>query len=316
MMWMTDENYRARMFNGEWLRFTGRSLEEELGLPWSGAEIHPEDRAACISAYDRHLKARTKLAHEYRHMDRFGHYHWIEEVAVPRFDIEGRYEGHVGCCVDVTERREQAERLGAALKEKETLLKEVHHRVKNNLQVISSLLDLQAGASRDPALKAAMREGQGRVRAMSLIHETLYQSGDFARIPFGEYLERLSRTLLASYQTRNGRVGLTVKADPVFLDLQTAVPCGLLVNELLSNSLKHGFPDGRAGLITIEVRRENATAVRLVVADDGVGMPVGLDLKGGATLGMQLVRVLSEQIGAEVRWENTGGTRVELRFAG
>ncbi len=110
---------------------------------------------------------------------------------------------------------------------------------------------------------------------MSLIHETLYQSGNFARIPFGEYLERLSRTLFVSYQVRDGQVGLSVEADPVFLDLQTAVPCGLLVNELLSNSLKHGFPEGRAGWVRIEVRRESPTAVRLVVADDGVGSRKG-----------------------------------------
>lgn len=133
----------------------------ELAVSWSD----PEDRSACLAAYDRHLKAHTKLAHEYRHKDGCGEYRWIEEVAVPRFGPTGSYGGHVGCCADVTERRAQAERLFAALREKEMLLAEVHHRVKNNLAIIASLLSLQSEATEDLSVWEVLAESEGRVRA-------------------------------------------------------------------------------------------------------------------------------------------------------
>jgi hypothetical protein len=143
-----------------WLRFTGRNLEQELAVPWSSADVHPEDRSACLAAYDRHLptpSSRTSIAQDGR-----GEYRWIEEVAVPRFGPTGSYGGHVGCCVDVTERRAQAERLFSALREKEVLLVEVHHRVKNNLAIIASLLSLQSEATEDLSVREVLAESEGR----------------------------------------------------------------------------------------------------------------------------------------------------------
>ncbi len=314
MMWMTDERYRAQRFNGEWLRFTGRSLEEELALPWSGAEIHPDDRPLCLAAYDRHLHAHTKLMHEYRFMDCHGDYRWIEEVAVPRFDPEGRYEGHVGCCVDVSERREQAERLGSALQEKEVLLAEVHHRVKNNLAVIASLLSLQSQATENPAVRKVLAEGEGRVRAMALIHQVLYEGRDFAQVDLRDYLQRLVGLEVTAYGTDTGRIRVTVEAEPVRIELARAIPCGLLVNELLSNALKHAFPGAQQGEVRVGLRRLAGDEAELTVCDDGVGLPQGIVLGETPSLGLRLAPLLAQQLQATLTLGRGPGTRFDLRF--
>ncbi|MFC4158673.1 PAS domain S-box protein [Chitinimonas lacunae] len=215
---------------------------------------------------------------------------------------------------NVTERRQAEERIQAALEEKETLLKEIHHRVKNNLQVVASLFDLQAGTTTDPAVIAALREGQCRVRSMALIHETLYRTQDFSRIPFTTYLEQLSRTLLSSYAGDTHHVALDIEAEHVFLDLQIATPCGLLVNELLANSLKHAFPNKRPGRITVTLRRQDEKTVCLMVADDGIGLPPGFEPTRATSLGLQLVQMLSRQIRGKPHWDSQHGTRFELNF--
>ena len=313
MMWMTDENYRARMFNGEWLRFSGRSHEEELAVSWNGGRIHPEDRDRCLAAYDSHLKAHTRLAQEYRLKDCHDSYRWIEEVAVPRFDPTGHYEGHVGCCVDVTERREQAERLAAALAEKTVLLQEIHHRVKNNLTVISSLLNLQAGATPDPAIRAALADSQGRVKSMALLHQLLYEKKDFAQVNLGDYLHQLARLALTSADAQ--RIAVEFDLAPITLDLERAVPCGLLVNELLTNAYKHAFPDGRTGTLRLELHMLEEDGVALLaISDDGIGLPEALTLGQTQSLGLQLIPLLAEQAGGQLKVERGVGTRFELRF--
>ncbi len=314
MMWMTDENYRAQMFNGEWLRFTGRDLQEELAVPWTGEDVHPEDRPACLAAYDRHLKAHTKLSQTFRLMDRFGDYCWIEEVAVPRFDPSGRYQGHVGYCVDVTERRAQAERLSAALAEKEVLLAEVHHRVKNNLAVIASLLSLQSQSAGDPRLQAMLAESEGRVRAMALIHQVLYEARDFARVDLGDYLKRLVALQVTAYRTDPERITVGVEAEPVRIDLERAIPCGLLVNELLSNAFKHAFPDGRRGEVRVALCVLPGDEVLLTVGDDGVGLPAGIAPGRTTSLGLKLAPLLAGQFQGRLTIRAGPGTRFELRF--
>ncbi len=314
MMWMTDANGRAQMFNGEWLRFTGRTLEEELAVPWTGKDIHPEDRPACLAAYHRHLKAHTKLAHAYRVKDRNGDYRWIEEVAVPRFDPAGGYEGHVGCCVDVTERMQAEDQIVASLKEKEVLLAEVHHRVKNNLAVIASLLSLQSRGVEDPALRELLAESEARVQAMALIHQVLYESRDFARVDLGDYLGRLVRLAVTAYHTDPGRIAISVEAEPVSLDLTRAIPCGLLVNELLSNALKHAFPGGRRGAVRVALRALAGGEALLAVGDDGVGLPEGIAPGETATLWLKLAPLLARQIEGTLILCGGPGTRYELRF--
>jgi PAS domain S-box-containing protein len=217
--------------------------------------------------------------------------------------------------VAMTVYRKRAEaQIRAQLMEKDVLLKEVHHRVKNNMQVISSLLNLQSRRVKDPFVSEMFKESQGRIRSMALVHERLYQSSDLSRIEFSEYLRNLAVHLFHSYQADSSRTRLRIDAEEVFLNINTAIPCGLIVNELISNALKHGFPEGRSGHIDIELRRAAEEKYVLRVKDDGVGFPDGLDFRKTDTLGMQIVITLVEQIEGRLELSRKAGTAFRLEF--
>jgi two-component sensor histidine kinase len=210
------------------------------------------------------------------------------------------------------ELQQSALQLEAALAEKEVLLKEVHHRVKNNLQVIVSLLRLQSATQADPALRDLFRDSQSRVQAMALVHEQLYQSPDLDRVPFAGYLRRLADTLLRSYLVRTNQVHVVYDLDStILLALDTAVPLGLIIAELLANSVKHAFPDERTGSIRIALQQ---TATRLVVSisDDGVGLPNAQNPTHPTSLGLQIVATLIDQLHADIELNRTGGTHYRI----
>ena len=219
-----------------------------------------------------------------------------------------------GVATDITERKRSEEALRAALREKETLLKEVHHRVKNNLQVIISLLNLQTGREQSPTVLEALRTTQARVRSMALLHEALYRSADLARINLANYLTSLCSHLLRSNSAASGRIALESRAAGVELTLEQAVPCGLIVNELVSNALKHAFPEGRAGRISVEIHPEGDQQLILTVADDGVGLPAGLEDGPAQTLGLRLVSLLATQLNGVVNVTRHPGTRWKIAF--
>jgi PAS domain S-box-containing protein len=239
------------------------------------------------------------------------HFHTI---LVPQRSAAGRVHRIDGVAREITDRKRALEILRASLREKEALLKEVHHRVKNNLQIISSLLNLQADQVRDPAALAVLGESQNRVRAMALVHETLYRSENFARIDLAVYLEGLCAQLLRAYGTDPERVCLELQVPGTTLDLDRAIPCGLLVNELVSNALKYAFPDGRQGRLEVALGTQDGVYA-LAVGDDGIGLPEGLDFRSTRTLGLQLVCGIAQQLGGTVELDRTGGTRFTITFA-
>jgi PAS domain S-box-containing protein len=211
--------------------------------------------------------------------------------------------------------RKKAEaQIRASLEEKDVLLKEIHHRVKNNMQVISSLLNLQSHHVQDPHVLDMFKESQRRIRSMALIHERLYQSSDLSRIEFSQYLRNLATHLFHSYQVDSNRIRLTLDAEEVFLNINTAIPCGLIVNELVSNALKHGFPDGRSGEVAVELHKIAGDGYELKVRDDGVGFPEGLDFRQTQTLGMQIVVTLVSQIDGRLKLQRQGSTCFTLEF--
>ena len=214
---------------------------------------------------------------------------------------------------DMTDQRAAEGKLRASLHEKEVLLREIHHRVKNNLQIISSLIDLQADHVRDPQALALFRDGQDRIRSMALVHEELYQSEDLARIDFGTYLERLATGLFQAYSAQPS-IALRLAVEPVRLTVDLAIPCGLIVNEIVANSLKYAFPDGRSGGVSIELQAEG-DQLRLRVGDDGVGLPAGLDFRQTETLGLQLVNILTRQVKGQVELDRRHGTVFTLTFS-
>ena len=215
---------------------------------------------------------------------------------------------------DATERRRAEEALKASLREKEVLLREIHHRVKNNMQVISSLFNLQVGRAMSEECRGVLKEGQARIRSMSLVHEKLYQSRDLSKIEFGGYVQSLTAHLFHSYLDRLDRVHLETDFEDVYLDINAAVPCGLIINELVSNALKHAFPAGRTGTIRVGLRRAPAGEVILRVADDGVGLSTGLDLLGAGGFGMEIVSLLVDQLDAKLEIDGTRGTAFTVTF--
>ncbi len=217
--------------------------------------------------------------------------------------------------VAMTVHRKKVEaQIKAQLQEKDVLLKEVHHRVKNNMQVISSLLNLQSRRVKDPAVFEMFKESQRRIRSMALIHERLYQSSDLSRIEFSQYLRNLTTHLFHSYQVDASRVQLKLEAEEVHLNINTAIPCGLIVNELVSNALKHGFPEGRKGELEIGLSAVPEDGYVLKIKNDGVGFPEGLDFRKTETLGMQIINTLVEQIGGRLELSREKGTAFRLEF--
>jgi two-component sensor histidine kinase len=216
---------------------------------------------------------------------------------------------------EIDERTQAELRIREALTEKEVLLKEVHHRVKNNLQVISSLLNLQAAEITDPNTLIALRESQNRVRSMALIHEKLYQSHDLAHIDFSTYLQSLVVSLAQSYRVKTNRVDIQVQAEKIFLDLDTAIPCGLMVNELVSNSIKYAFPGERSGKILVSFNHNSDHHYSLTVWDDGIGLPPEFDLANSSSLGLKLVNSLVRQIDGELNVDGTKGMRFDISFS-
>jgi len=212
------------------------------------------------------------------------------------------------------EHKRSQQRLYATLREKEVLLREIHHRVKNNLQVISSLLSLQAGSLEDPAAREMLKESQNRVRSMALVHDQLHRSRDLSRIGFREYVKNLCASLFSSYGIDSARIALRVDVEDVSLPIDTAIPCGLIIHELVSNSLKHAFPDGRSGEIFIRLARVPGRGKLLTVCDDGIGLPPKIDLETVHSLGLRLVRILAGQIDAPVRCRAHEGTCFEIEL--
>ena len=195
------------------------------------------------------------------------------------------------------------------IREKDILLSEIHHRVKNSLQVVSSLLSLESNLIQDPIVVERLRNTQNRVRAMAFIHQTLYQSKDFARVDFRSFLQSFAPTLVQSFSIHPERITLHVEVDEVALPIDGAIPCALIVNELISNALEHAFPGGRSGSVSVFFRQGRDNLATLRVEDDGIGLPAGFDFEQSKTLGIQLVHLLAGQLGGGVHFDQAGPTR-------
>ncbi|MEE8433113.1 MAG: histidine kinase dimerization/phosphoacceptor domain -containing protein [Candidatus Desulfatibia sp.] len=216
---------------------------------------------------------------------------------------------------EITDRKRAEEQVKASLKEKKVLLREIHHRVKNNMQLLISLLRLQADKIEDKKYADMFKDGENRIRSMSLIHEKLYQTQDFANINFGEHIKSLVDGLFVSYGVDTNKVSLNIDIKDISIDLENAIPCGLIINELVSNSLKYAFPQGREGEISIVLRPISEDELELTVSDDGIGIPEDLDIEQTDTMGLTLVKVLAEhQLDGKIDVDRTKGTQFRIKF--
>jgi two-component sensor histidine kinase/PAS domain-containing protein len=266
-------------------------------------------------AVPRALRGETVTNAEYRLQRKDTGETWVGSYSFsPIHDNHGAIVGSVVVGRDITENKRAEEGLRSALEEKTALLKEVHHRVKNNLQIVSSLLNLQARQVKNDAALETLRDTQGRIRAMALLHETLYHESNFGRVNCSIYFSHLCAHLCRAFGQMGERVRVRTEIATLDLGIDVAIPCGLIINELVSNSFKHAFPDGRRGEIMVRLHIEAEGRIVLSVGDDGIGLPPGADYQQSNTLGTKLVTGLAKQIAGTLEVKSDHGTMVQVSF--
>ncbi len=277
--------------------------------------IHPEDLPIVLENLDQ-LSTVGEVTCEYRFLHNDGSYRWLRDSMKLLSDHSVEV---IGSVVDISDRKRAEDQIRASLQEKEVMLKEIHHRVKNNLQVVSSLLKLQAGHIEDKRIVEVFKESQNRVIAMALIHEKLYQSDDLAKTDFSEYIHSLATALFRSYSANPRSIQLDLDIQEVRLSIDIAIPCGLIINELISNSLKYAFPAGETGAIYIQLHAQedqsnDSIRYQLIVGDSGRGFPSDLNFRNTKSLGLQLVCTLVRQLRGEIDLSHRMGAQFTISF--
>ena len=274
--------------------------------------VYPGDKEHVGSLFKKAIDTGVPWDFECRIQTNDDRLRWIWAKGKSVYENDGQTRLLVGIVVDITDKKKKEELIRKALREKEVLLSEIHHRVKNNLAIVSGLLRLQARKVKDKKLKAVLKESESRVFSMSMIHEMLYKQDDFSRVDFGSYLEKLFDRVNDAIGQPGGMVTCEVVADEAYLDMATAVPLGLVLNELFNNAFIHAFPDRDKGHISISLTEVEGNYT-LVFQDDGIGLPDGKEQKG-SSLGLELVHGLIHQVGGEVAIDSHTGTRFTISF--
>ena len=310
-------DYKIVFANARTFEFVGRRPEELIDVPYLDY-IHPDDRDEMRDRFTRRVTGEDlPNEHEFRLLDSDGGVRWMR-VSAMRILWQGR-PAVLNFMNDISGRKKSEALIADSLKEKELLLKEIHHRVKNNMQILSSLLNLQMRTIKDESVRDIFMESQNRIRSMSLIHEKIYKSDDFMGVDFSDYIGKLARSLINSYSSVQGVVRLDIRVENVFLGIDDAIPCGLIVNELLTNCFKHAFPGGRRGEVIVGFRSEAAGSPDgaryiLSVRDTGVGIGGRVNVESPDTLGLQLVRTLVGQLHGELEIVSEAGTEFIISF--
>ncbi|MGC9502379.1 MAG: PAS domain S-box protein [Baaleninema sp.] len=300
--------------NQKFCDILGYSREELLAKSFKDV-TYPDDRDRSREGVRSVLSGRTKtFSTEKRYLRRDGSVVWgYLSLSLVRH-ASGEPDYFIGAIEDISDRKRAEERLKASVAEKEVLLKEIHHRVKNNLYVISNLLELQSDILEDDRARLLFADSQNRIQTMALIHEQLYQSADLACINFTEYLNRLVENLVFLQNTNLGNIETKIEVDPVRLDLGIAIPCGLIANELVTNAFKYAFPGNLSGTIAIRVKELPHRKIYLEISDNGIGIPQEVNWQNTSSLGLRLVSLLAEQLEAEVEMNRDSGTAFRFKF--
>ena len=309
-LWVREvESGKLLYVNQAWERIAGHRTETGVNFQDLFSTVHPEDlERVRLSAQSAPLGGFDEVI---RFLNPNASTRWVHVRSFPVRDGAGRIYRIVGLGEDITDRWETEERLRASLAEKETLLREIHHRVKNNLQIISSLLHFQSRKVKNPENLAVFQEGRDRLKSMILVHEKLYQSRDLSRIEFGDYARALVEEIGVSYRDSAKHMALKVEAAAVYLPIEVALPLGMLLSELATNVFKYAYPAGNGGELRVTITGAEGQ-LRLEVADDGAGLPERVDPDAPASFGMQLVANLAAQLGGSVRYARGAGLAVEV----
>jgi len=319
MFWMVSPDWQR-------VHYVSRAAETILGCSPSALcsdpklwleLIHREDRDHVLDFYQSHHGEQTEL--EYRVLQPQGSVRWIRDVATPLLDQSGELVELMGFAEDITERRRAQSQLQASVREKDLLLRELHHRIKNNLQVISSLIEFQCDALEDQGAAAILKDLHHRIRSMAFIHEHLHRFADLARVDVEDLIRSLVHSTTQAFGA-SGRLSVEIQVEPLLLSVDQVLPCGLALGELVSNALKHAFPDiqgSGAALrprLTVQLREQPPGSISLTVGDNGVGLPPDVDWHDSPSLGLQLVGSLVDQLGGQATVERRGGTTVTITF--
>lgn len=294
----------------------GYTPAEVLKEKFFFGKLMPEEDVESVrnSLKQWHQKGEKEvLVMEFRLKKKNGEHVWVEDHMF-KVMTEAGMPYLSGILIDITERKQVEQKVSQSLKEKELLLKEIHHRVKNNLQVVSSLLKLQQSYVTDKNTHDILLDSQNRVRSMALVHQKLYQSKDFSQIDFKEYVMQLAQQLSNVFRQKSNDVQIDITSNDTNLSIDLAIPCGLIINELVSNSLKYAFPEERNGTINIEINNCENGICRLIVKDNGVGFPEELNFRNTSTLGLQLVNTLVGQIDGTIEMDTHNGTIFTILF--
>ena len=308
-----DADRRISYVSPSYNRFYGFSLEELIGRPALDSVL-PEDRAQAADMLDAvALRPGGTVCGEYRILTKEGALVWRETSATNLLD-DPQVRSIVLNSRDVTERKATVENLKAALEEKEALLRELHHRTRNNMQVISSMISLRSGFEDDPRILEILGGLEGRIGAMALVQEKLYESGDLSSIPLDEYIADLAE-LLAGSCASPGRIRIATETEKVAVLIDSAIPCGIVLSELVLNSCRHAFPAGRRGVVGIRLARLEDGRIELAVEDDGVGVVEGFDPRRDGKLGLEsVISIVEMQLGGSIEFEADGGFACRFRF--
>lgn len=313
-MVMTNHEGKIMMVNTTTEALFGYQREELLGqsievlIPESHRAHHPALRSDFIKHPSTRAMGHGRDLHgQHKNGKEFPVEVGLNPIQTPRGVMV------LASVIDITERKSQEEQLKAALKEKDLLLSEIHHRVKNNLQIIDSLLGMQSDMLNNSAAISVLKESQNRVKSMALIHQVLYQSLDFSRTDFSSFIQSLVDNLSVSYALDASRIVVNIDTDQeVLLPIDVSIPLGLILNELCTNAMKYAFTESRCGHIDISLKRQNPEQLLVCISDDGVGIPDDFDIENTQSLGLQLVQLLSEQISAELTIQRKNPTRFSL----
>ncbi len=311
----SDLNGNITFVNRAWAEMHGYEPHELTGK--NLRIFHTEEQLLNdVIPFNENVVSNGHHSGEVAHMRRDGSVFPTYMTVALMKDSKGNPTGLAGFALDISEMKRMEEKLRRSLQEKETLLQETNHRIKNNLAVIISLLRIQSRDIIDEKAKGLFLESENRVKAMSMIHERLYRTKDLRNIDFGEYLHSLTTELFNAYRDDNSDIHLITDINDITLDVALAIPCALIVNELVTNSLKYAFPDGGPGEIHIALDRPGHDRYLLTIKDNGIGIPPDIDMENAKTMGLRIAQSLAGQIRADLTLDRSGGTGFNIEFQG